>query len=731
MSEKDPDERIVEVGEKDPNSKEKIKDNPNINNDDTQICAEGEIEANNIQVTKTFDYLVPSGEDSISFGISYKANNESVNVFQNNEEKEYKYAICILLKDNSDDGCDLLQSTVQALIKNIEGLKAFEIENKDIYIFIFLRETIQNEYLIKKESFKLITKEKQFLKTPLKLKDEIEELKIDLIYQKYNMTDIESLQCFYTFFVKNLKQDSKPLITSVITAGVIPKDDCLIKMIHNSYIHKPENNNFKFGIVVPALDIGEKNKNNDLFLKIAQYERVHFNIYNLNFYCQTAVVPISSLLNTIIIENKTMEELNGYYKNLHSNTTIDYHDYNLALSLYRNLHKVIFYKSEILGTIYYNNYSLVEYRDNWVNKFSGYYGNFFEILKTFIYCGSDIFPKIFMFFQIMGLCVEFIYPSLSALVIYSIFIEAFDDSHSAIFMTLLYLVAYLGSGVCSMITNKSEKLKSTNFFFYIFMEVYYLFILVSSIPAMDNIKKEKGDIYILSSYLKEYKFNIAAFVCLFLFTFILSIIPIILKISYVTNNIVQMFMYLVLGAPSSTSNFLIAKIWKAPETMGGKFCEERKGITVIAFFLFNLFFGFISFFMFNRERRAKCVMSLAIIYLIYLFFKIVGIILPLLSGPESKKISDQTITKALNGIENISLNPNENNLAKSTDNLKNKYKEEENEEKLDATNENENNDRDNDNNNDNREDFKIENNEENEKSEENERNERNEANDSN
>ena len=119
MSEKDPDERIVEVGEKDPNSKEKIKDNPNINNDDTQICAEGEIEANNIQVTKTFDYLVPSGEDSISFGISYKANNESVNVFQNNEEKEYKYAICILLKDNSDDGCDLLQSTVQALIKNI------------------------------------------------------------------------------------------------------------------------------------------------------------------------------------------------------------------------------------------------------------------------------------------------------------------------------------------------------------------------------------------------------------------------------------------------------------------------------------------------------------------------------------------------------------------------------------------------------------------------------------
>ena len=58
-------------------------------------------------------------------------------------------------------------------------------------------------------------------------------------------------------------------------------------------------------------------------------------------------------------------------------------------------------------------------------------------------------------------------------------------------MTLLYLITYLGSGACSMIANNCEKMELTNYFFYILMEVYYLFILVYSIPAIDNILKSK------------------------------------------------------------------------------------------------------------------------------------------------------------------------------------------------------------------------------------------------
>ncbi len=50
------------------------------------------------------------------------------------------------------------------------------------------------------------------------------------------------------------------------------------------------------------------------------------------------------------------------------------------------------------------------------------------------------------------------------------------------------------------------------------------------------------------------------------------------------NNLVPMLLYLVLGAPSSTSNFQICKILNASDASGGKNIKERKGIYIISFF---------------------------------------------------------------------------------------------------------------------------------------------------
>ena len=94
----------------------------------------------------------------------------------------------------------------------------------------------------------------------------------------------------------------------------------------------------------------------------------------------------------------------------------------------------------------------------------------------------------------------------------------------------------------------------------------------------------------------------------------------------IIKNIVPMILYLFLGAPTSTSNILISKIWNAPGAPGGKNIDDRKGIVILFFFLFNLFFGFLSAYNYDREKRAKCVMGLAIFYLLYLFFKVIGII---------------------------------------------------------------------------------------------------------
>jgi len=683
-----------EKGEVDDSHKNKDNQSENTNVD-------GETEATHVKI-KNFNYLSERDSDQvIAFSFSKrdklnKSKNSSINDANNiytPDKGLYKYAICILLKDDQPQSSALLHKTLIGIKKNLVGLKSFNIECKDIFIFVFVNQ-ITEEHLIKKQSIKDnlsdVNKQK-YLKTPLKYKiGEEEELKIDIICKRGYMFDIESLRCFYFYIVDTLKADNKNIIASVITAGVAPIENGLRDLIEISFLgkHKISKRNaleYNYAVAVPALEVKDEN----FYTKIAQYERVHFNIYSMNFYNKTAAVPISSLLNTMFIDKKVLSDLHSFYSIIEINASIDYHDYNLGLYLHRAGDKVFYYSNESLGQIYYKNFDFNEYQDMWINKYSGYYGNFFAILQTFTYCNNpSIDSKVFMFFQIIGLIIEFIYPGLSLLVIYSVFIEAFGvtELYSAAFMTILYLVMYLGSGVCLLMVKKSKEIGMSNLFLYGFMEVYYLFILICSIPAMDNIKKGKN----ISP--EVYKFNGGACAILIIFTFIIAIIPLILRVNMLKTNIAQMFIYLFLGAPSSTSLFLLAKIWKAPETSGGKYQEEKKGLTIIVFFLSNLFFGCLCFFNYNTKLRANCVMGLAIFYLIYLFFKVAAILLQLLSGPTLDKKND---TKIKNEIEKVHSN-NVDDLKASNDNLRGSQ----NEEKLDDD-DNNNNDNDDNNNNSN------------------------------
>ena len=151
-----------------------------------------------------------------------------------------------------------------------------------------------------------------------------------------------------------------------------------------------------------------------------------------------------------------------------------------------------------------------------------------------------------------------------------------------------------------------------------------------------------------------------------------------------------MLLYLLIGAPNSTSNFLIAKIWIAPETSGGAYSEDRKGLTVIFFFLFNIFFGFLNFYNDSRKKRANCVMGLSIFYLIYLIFKVIAISFPLFCGTKINKLKDNKIKDVLSGEKNEHLyESNNNQLAKSTEKLNKGNNENENEKENDNENEEE------------------------------------------
>ena len=621
-----------------------------------------------------------------------------------------EYVICILLKEDSEEDSVLLKATLYEIRENFDELEKLGINYENILIYIFVNKIKKNELVSQEVIKNKIKGENQFLLSHMKLKDDGRDIKIEIVSKGNYMSDIQSLKIFYCLIVKSFKKE-KILITSVITAGVSPTNSALSNLIRSCLIYDNKNNRKSYDCVsVPALEINENKKNESIFEKIIKYERVHFNIYNMNYYYSTGVVPVLSLMNTMTIDKELMNLLSGFYSQIdimdeNEMPKIDYLDYNLALYLYQNKIPIKYLSKQSFGKIIYRDF---DYQNIWVSKYSGYYSNFFEILKTFINFDLPIFHKVFTLFQIIGMLIEFIYPGLSILVIYSIFVEAFDieDRYPAWFMTMLYIIMYLGSGVASLISYKSKDISTTSLIYYYFMEIYYLFILVCSVPAMDNIKKKKlfGDKYKDIEVEGFYKFNTAAITCLIIFTFIIAILPMIFRIGMITENIVSMLLYLVLGAPISTSNLLIAKIWNAPGAPGGKAIDERKGLTILFFFLFNLFFGFLSAYIYDRKLRANCVMGLAIFYLIYLFFKIVGIVISMMGSPDlTQKSSIKNILKGEYNFEskNSSDHINEEKLDNENENENNEDDREENNNGENDENENQNNDNKEEDNNDN------------------------------
>ena len=189
---------------------------------------------------------------------------------------------------------------------------------------------------------------------------------------------------------------------------------------------------------------------------------------------------------------------------------------------------------------------------------------------------------------------------------------------------------------------------------------------------MDNIKKNRNN--------DPYKFNNAAISCIIIFVFIPSIFPILMNIGKFIDNILPMFLYLFLGAPSSSSNFNICKVLNASDSAGGENAKDRKGIYIISYFLINLFFGSLTLFNYTREKRVKAVMGFGIFFVIYNFFKMAAICMSLLSkDSDFANVSDSAIKNNLfnnayqndygssienqnNSINNNSNNYNNNNF---------------------------------------------------------------------
>ena len=587
-------------------------------------------------------------------------------------EGKYKYSICILLENDDYQSSQKLKGTLTMIKQNLVTLKKnLEISAEQICIFIFVN-TISNESLFNendiqkleenkeneneeneenkneenkneenkneenknKDKFDLLMRERTY-----KEQNELKNIKYYTIANKYNyiLFDVKALKTYY-FFLSKLYKDKKLMFSTVITAGVLPLTDSLTTLILSSY-----NDNKNHGISIAPIEYIP----NNLFAKISLYERIHFNIYNMSFYYASCAVPVSSLLCTMTLDKQLIDYLNEYYKSkILENASIDYHDYNLGLNLIMEKKGKYFIKfnyNKPLATIKKEDMSYLDYQKQFIDRYSGYYANFFQILRSF----GNISNIIFLIFQILAIATEFLFPSLASMVIYTVLYEAFktSDYRLALFFTSLYLGMMFASGICSLITKEPKKMPRSNYFLYIFMEVIYALVIVCSVPAMHFANKKNEEL--------DYKFNKAAISLIIILTFIPYIIPFILYIGIIGNNAIPMIMYLFLGAPSSTTIFNIAKVWNAPDTAGGIYIEYRKSIYLIIYLGFNLFIGGASFFMVGRKKRANCLMAFGIIFLVYNFVRTMAVIIKYCHKEENfinEKLSEK-IKNQLNGEE--------------------------------------------------------------------------------
>ena len=174
-----------------------------------------------------------------------------------------------------------------------------------------------------------------------------------------------------------------------MTAGIQFKENKLFELISFSYHSRNQH-----GIAVSSVEY----KTSNLISMLCDYDKKRYNIYTLNYLNESTSAPISSQLCTITINDKILEILKNYYEKINKAIAIEYHDFNLALYL-KEKNCLIKYINDNPGYIICSvDCSFHDYQQLYLERFPGYYRNFFNILSSFQ--NGNIIQIIFFSFSI-------------------------------------------------------------------------------------------------------------------------------------------------------------------------------------------------------------------------------------------------------------------------------------------------------------------------------------------
>ena len=288
-----------------------------------------------------YTFLQPNGK-SYTFR---NGNCDDVQSLYQNFQSQCKFAICILIKDDTYFNGKLLEETFKGINDNMKELENLLIKPENVLICVFFNE-IKNNLIFSEEDVNSLQDNEDYVLAQKAFFYQEQVMNVHCISKRDYLSDIGILKFYYTFIINNLRINNNSIFSSILTAGVIPYSNTFLNLIELSFHQKNVHS-----IIVPSL---EDDKSANLFFKIKKYERIHFNLYNMNFYNMSASVPISSLLNTMTIDNKLYQDLSTYYIDINLNQNLDYHDYNLSLYLFSKNYNIIYYNIVPMGHIKYS-----------------------------------------------------------------------------------------------------------------------------------------------------------------------------------------------------------------------------------------------------------------------------------------------------------------------------------------------------------------------------------------
>ena len=629
-----PRENQEEIDNKDENEEQdnKENENENENNDEINIKKKEEEEP--------FIYLEKVKSEEL---IKEKEEND----YFKERKGTFKYTICILLKTNDIVNSILLKHTLINIGNNLKELDKINITPMEIGVFIFVNEFKEDNKLNIAKSFEdKEEKNNDFyiqeweMNVSNEEEEQIKNIKIFTIHSLKYLYNIKALSYYYDI-LSQIKAEGKIIFSSIMTAGVTFPDSKLLELISFSYHERK-----KHGIAVPSIEYKQSN----LVSKLCAYESMRFNIYNLNYISESNAPSISSQLSLITLNDNLLKDLNeDYYKTkIDHKASIDYHDYNLALYLKEKNYLIKYISTNPASMMTLEtNFSFYDFQQIYINRFSGYYGNFFGILSSFN--GGTILQKLFLIFQIISICFEFILPTIATMIIFIIFYSAFKtyDYRVSLFFSLLYLTLMFVSGYCSIVGKNINQMKNTYFLLNIIMATLYLLTLICSIPAMHFANKNKIPDF------SGYKFDKAAISTIIVFTFIPYIMPLILNISSLgIPNFFLLLVYNLVFGPVAKINFNVAGVWGAPGVSGGKRVKERKSIYILLYLGINLFIGSLSFYNNDNKKKANCVMAFGIIYLIYNFIRTLAVLFEMFLKKEEAFNNESLFNNIKSDFEN-------------------------------------------------------------------------------